>query len=208
MSKYFKVTDNPAEADFALVVIRSPESGSGYSAEDVKKGGNGYVPISLQYNPYKAVDAREESIAGGDPLEKFTNRTYRNKSVTATNTEDLKLVLDTKKAMKGKPVIVSIEMSKPMVFSEFEKDADAILATFEVQAQALLDIISGAAEPSGLLPLQMPASMKTVELQAEDVPFDMECHVDSEGNTYDFGFGLNWSGVIKDSRTEKYGKNN
>jgi len=47
--------------------------------------------------------------------------------------------------------------------------------------------------------------METVEKQFEDVPRDMECHVDSDGNTYNFAFGLNWSGVIKDSRTEKYG---
>jgi len=206
VSKYFKVTDNPSEADFALVVIRSPESGLGYDAADVKKGGSGYVPISLQYKPYKAVEARGQSIAGGDPLEEFTNRTYKNKSIVTSNSEDLDIVLSARKVMKDKPVIVSIEMSKPMVFSEFENSADAIVVTFEIQAQALLDILSGAAEPSGLLPLQMPANMKTVEVQAEDLPFDMECHVDSEGNTYDFGFGLNWSGVIKYSRTEKYRK--
>jgi len=52
----------------------------------------------------------------------------------------------------------------------------------------------------------MPSNMYTVETQYEDVPFDMTCHEDSEGNVYDFGFGLNWSGVIKDARTEKYGK--
>lgn len=206
VKKYFKVTDNPSEADFALVVIRSPNSGSGYDASEVKKGGNGYVPISLQYGPYKAVDAREQSIAGGDPLEKFTNRTYRNKTITSSNASDLKMVLDAKKAMKDKPVVVSIAMSKPIVFSEFEKEASAILVTFEVQDQAILDMLTGAAEPSGLLPLQMPIDMKTVELQKEDVPFDMICHKDSEGNTYDFGFGMNWSGVIKDARVEKYGK--
>jgi beta-glucosidase len=207
VKKYYKVTENPAEADFALVVIRSPNSGSGYDPEDAKKGGNGYVPISLQYGIYKAIEARDPSLAGGDPFEKFTNRTYKNKSITATNISDLKMVLDTKKVMKGKPVIVSIAMSKPMVFNEFEKEANAIVVNFEVQDQAILDIISGAAEPSGLLPMQMPADMKTVETQKEDVPFDMVCHVDSEGNTYDFGFGLNWSGVIKDSRVEKYKKN-
>jgi beta-glucosidase len=204
VKKYFKVTDNPAEADFALVVIRSPNSGSGYDPADIKKGGTGYVPISLQYGPYKALDARDPSIAGGDPLEKFTNRTYRNKTITTSNSGDLKLVLDTKKVMKDKPVIVSIAMSKPMVFSEFEKEASAILVTFEVQDQAILDILAGTAEPSGMLPMQMPADMKTVEKQKEDVPFDMICHVDSEGNTYDFGFGMNWSGVIKDARIEKY----
>ena len=204
VKKYFNVTDNPAEADIALVVIRSPDSGSGYDATEAKKGGNGYFPMTLQYGPYRAVDARDPSIAGGDPLEKFTNRTYRNKTVTASNLSDLAMVLDTRKAMKGKPVIVAISMSKPMVFKEFEKEADAILASFEVQDQAILDILTGVAEPTGLLPMQMPADMKTVELQAEDVPFDLECHIDSEGNKYDFGFGMNWGGVIKDGRTVKY----
>jgi beta-glucosidase len=206
VKKYFNVTENPGEADFALVIIRSPESGSGYDKEDISKGGNGYLPISLQYGLYKAAEARETSIAGGDPLESFTNRTYRNKSVTASNVNDMKMVLDARKVMKDKPVIVSVNISKPMVFSEFEKDANAILATFDVQDQALLDILTGVAEPSGLLPCQMPADMKTVETQKEDIPYDMTCHTDSQGNVYDFGFGLNWSGVIKDGRTEKYRK--
>jgi beta-glucosidase len=204
VKKYYDVTDSPADADFALVVINSPNSGGGYDPADVKKGGTGYVPISLQYRPYRAVDARDQSIAGGDPLESFTNRTYRGKTITTTNEGDLDMVLNTKKVMKGKPVIVAINVSKPMVFSEFEKEADAILVTFDVQDQALLDIVSGEAEPSALLPMQMPADMKTVEAQKEDVPMDMECYVDSEGHTYDFGYGLNWSGVINDSRVEKY----
>ncbi|HLO59172.1 MAG TPA: glycoside hydrolase family 3 N-terminal domain-containing protein [Bacteroidales bacterium] len=206
VKKYFNVTDNPAEADFALVCIASPNSGSGYDPNDVKKGGNGYVPISLQYKPYKAVDARDVSLAGGDPLEKFTNRSYKNKTVTPSNTGDLNMVLDARKAMKDKPVIVVIDVSKPMVFSEFENQANAIILAFGVQDQAKLDILTGAYEPSGLLPFQMPADMKTVELQKEDVPFDMTCHKDADGNVYDFGFGLNWSGMIKDARTEKYAR--
>lgn len=204
--KYFNVKDDPSASDFALVVINSPSSGSGYDRNDIQKGGTGYVPISLQYGLYKAVYARDPSIAGGDPLESFTNRTYRGKSVEASNVSDLKLVLDTRKAMKDKPVIVVIKMSNPMVFSEFEKYADAILVTFNVQDQAVMEILSGGFEPAGLLPLQMPSDMKTVEEQSEDVPFDMTCHTDSEGNTYDFGFGLNWNGIIKDARTEKYKK--
>ena len=91
-----------------------------------------------------------------------------------------------------------------MVFSEFEKDANAILVNFGVQDQAVLDIMTGKSEPSGLLPLQMPANMQTVEKQNEDVPHDMQCYKDSEGHVYDFGYGLNWKGVIKDARTEKY----
>jgi beta-glucosidase len=52
--------------------------------------------------------------------------------------------------------------------------------------------------------MQMPEDMATVERQLEDVPNDMTPYVDSEGNTYDFAFGLNWEGVIRDERTAKY----
>ena len=91
-----------------------------------------------------------------------------------------------------------------MVFAEIEPEADAILVHMGVQDQALMDLISGAAEPSALLPFQMPASMKTVEEQFEDVPRDMECYTDANGNVYDFAFGLNWSGLISDERVSKY----
>jgi beta-glucosidase len=206
VKKYFKVTDNPDEADYALVFIASPNSGGGYNSADAKNGGTGYVPVNLQYGAYTATDARATSIAGGDPLEKFTNRTYKGKSSTAINISDLAMVTDTYTKMKGKPVIVSVNMSNPMVFAEFEKDANAIIVDFGVQGQASLDIMTGKAEPSALLPLQMPVDMKTVEAQFEDVPHDMKCYVDEQGNKYDFGFGLNWKGVIKDGRVDKYVK--
>ncbi len=206
VKKYFNVTDNPDEADFALVFIESPNTGNGYTADDAKAGGNGYIPISLQYGEYTAKDARDPSMAGGDPLEKFTNRTYKGKSTKAINLTDLAMVNDTYAKMKGKPVIVSVDVTNPMVFSEFEKNANAILVNFGVQGQAALDIITGKTDPSGLLPLQMPADMATVEKQFEDVPHDMVCYKDSEGHVYDFAYGLNWKGVINDARTAKYGR--
>ncbi|TSD64900.1 glycoside hydrolase family 3 protein [Inquilinus sp. KBS0705] len=206
VKKYFKVTENPDEADYALVFIASPIGHGGYDADDVKAGGNGYLPVSLQYGKYTAETARETSIAGGDPLESFTNRSYKGKSETSTNVTDLAMVTDTYAKMKGKPVIVSVNLNNPMVFGELEKQANAIIVDFGVQGQASLDILTGKAEPSALLPLQMPLDMKVVEAQYEDVPHDMKCYTDTEGHTYDFGYGLNWKGVIKDARTAKYVK--
>ena len=87
---------------------------------------------------------------------------------------------------------------------EFEKSADAILVSFGTSNQPVLDIVSGKAEPSGLLPCQFPKDMKTVEEQKEDVPRDMIPYVDSEGHTYDFAYGMNWKGVIQDERVQKY----
>lgn len=204
VKKYFKVTDNPDEADYALVFIQNPANTIGYSKEDLTKGGNGYLPISLQYGDYTATDAREKSIAGGDPLEKSADRGYKNKSIKTANSTDAQLVLETKAKMKGKPVIVSVTTTNPMVFSEIEKEASAILVNFGVQDQAIFDLLAGKAEPSALLPMQMPANMSTVEKQAEDVPYDMDCHKDTDGHRYDFGFGMNWKGVIKDARVLRY----
>lgn len=209
VKKYYNVTDDPKAADFAIVFITSPQSKEGgYSEVDRKEDGNGYVPISLQYETYTATSAREESIAAGDPIvdPEVTNRSYKDKTTTSSNIMDLRTIEDTKMLMGDKPVIVSVTADKPMVFSEFERQVEGIVLNFGISTQAVLDIISGKAEPSGLLPLQMPANMETVEAQKEDVPFDMIPYKDSEGNVYDFGYGLNWNGVITDERTVKYQK--
>ena len=204
VSRYFEIVEQPGEADFALVCIASPTGMTGYDQGDIKAKGNGYVPISLQYDRYKADYAREKSIAGGSPLESFTDRSFKGKSVISRNSFDMRMVNETRAKMGKKPVVVLVDVSNPMVFSEIEKNASAILVHFGVQDQALIDIITGVSEPSGLLPFQMPADMKTVEEQLEDVPRDMKCYTDTDGNMYDFGFGLNWQGIINDGRAAKY----
>lgn len=208
VSRYFQSTSDPECADVAIVVIESPQNGrtAGYSRKDAEKGGNGFIPISLQYRPYTAVAARKQSIAGDPRPGDVLNRTYQGKTVNVANASDLDLVLDTRRKMKDKPVIVILKLSNPTVLAEIEPAVDAILVDFRVQDQAILDVLSGAFEPSGLLPFQMPADMTTVEKQFEDVPFDMTPYRDSEKNSYDFAFGLNWKGVISDERTGRYGK--
>lgn len=196
---FFEWTETPEEADFALCFIESPLS-DGYCAE------SGYRPVTLQYRPYTADKAREVSIAGGDFRENFTNRSYLGKSNTAANEADIDLVLNARAAMPDKPVIVVVRMHNPCVLAELEAAADAILVDFGVQEQALLQIISGKAQPGGLLPVQLPADMETVERHAEDAPFDYTPYRDSQGNVYDFGFGMDWNGVIFDERNAKYRK--
>ena len=204
-AKWFEVVETAEEADVAICFIESPIS-VGYSPEDRAAGGNGYLPVTLQYRPYTAKKAREESLAGGDPLEDFTNRSYFGKTNTAANEEDLDLVIRTKEQMKGKPVIVSVTVKNPLVFRELEPYADAILVEFGVSPDAVLEVITGKYEPTGLLPLQMPADMDTVEEQDEDRAFDMRVYIDSEGHAYDFAYGMNYSGVISDERTKEYGR--
>ena len=101
-------------------------------------------------------------------------------------------------------VVVVVDTANPFCVGEFEAEVDSIILHFGVEDAAICEIVSGNVEPSGLLPMQMPLDMEAVEAQYEDVPRDMECYVDSDGNTYDFTFGMNWSGMIQDERVEKY----
>lgn len=183
----------PEEADAAIVFAESPACNA-YSKEDAENGGNGYLPITLQYRPYTAKNARPVSIAGGDFRESFTNRSYQGKTNTAYNEADLDNILACRKAMGGKPVIVVETLSNPMVVSEFERETDALLAEFGVSRAAVLDVIFGRYTPTGRLPVQLPKDMDTVERHCEDKALDLEPHVDEFGRSYDYGFGISYDG--------------
>ncbi|WP_459128523.1 glycoside hydrolase family 3 protein [Latilactobacillus curvatus] len=209
-ARYFTVVGTPEEADVALVKIKSPERDfdgyNGYDSRDVEKGGNGYVPISLQYRPYTAKKAREISIAGDKRDSDVLNRTYKDKTIDTLNESDLDLVIETKKQMGVKPVIVVADAANPFVIAELDPYLDTLMVTFGVSDEAIFEIIVGNAIPSGLLPIQFPKDMEDVEQQMEDVSYDMKCFTDEVGNKYDFGFGLNFDGSIKDERNRRYKK--
>lgn len=204
LGRYFEVVDTPEEADVALVSIKSPVGHWGFVMPDEKYPEGHYNPISLQWGPYTATNARAHSIAGGDPHESSANRSYRGFTEISSNSTDALLVQTTKAVMGDKPVIVMVAMERPFVPAEIEHWADALLVSCGVSNNALLDILSGVAEPYGLLPCQLPAHMETVEAQCEDVPRDMECYRDAQGHVYDFAFGMDWKGVINDTRVKRY----
>ena len=183
VERFLDWAQTPQEADAALVFLESPLS-DGYDRE------KGYVPISLQYRPYTADAARAHSLAGGDPREPDPDRSYRGRVGTCRNESDLDNVLLARKAMGDKPVIVVIRLHHGAVLSELEPHADAIVAEFGVQTEAVMTLLTGGCKPAGRLPIQLPESMETVERHCEDKPLDMEPYTDELGNRYDFGFGL------------------
>ena len=106
-----------------------------------------------------------------------------------------------------------VEPSIP-VYDEFHMAAlhkvawitDHMMENVIILFKYIFDLVSGNAEPSGLLPVELPANMETVERQCEDRPFDMEVYVDQAGNSYGYAFGMNWEGVIQDERVTRYPK--
>jgi len=195
-----------AKADMVLAVIDNPTNQGnqfdGLGHDDVQ----GYIPLSLQYGDYVADSAavRRQSIAG----DAGENRSYYGKKARIVNATDLDSVRYgrecAQQAGKSLPVVTMVHALKPMIFSEVEPLSDAILVGYGVSDAAYFDILTGKADPQGLLPMQQPRNMETVEKQLEDVPRDMDSYVDGEGHRYDFAYGLDWQGVIRDARTAKY----
>lgn len=216
-----------AACDYAIVSMRAPYVQSTYDTENGK-----WLPASLQYEQYTADNdsVKRETIAGDMVLQEIDtgdygivtqevkeNRSYYGNTAALPDSysdyETLQYV-DSVVSDDCK-VIVVMNTMLPLVWSEVEPMADAILLWFNgyegavfdpewFQPEALMNIITGQVEPSALLPYQMPKDMAAAEAQLEDVPRDVECYVDSNGNAYDFGFGMNWSGVINDERVQTY----
>ena len=73
--------------------------------------------------------------------------------------------------IKSKPTVVAINFSSPWVLDELDgAAAKTILATFGTTPDALLDIVSGAYNPTGKLPFTIPASQQAVVDNKSDVP--------------------------------------
>ena len=84
------------------------------------------------------------------------------------------------------PTIATVFLDRPAILTPITNGARAVLANFGVSDAALLDVLTGKANPHGKLPFELPSSMEAVAAQHPDVPHD------SRAPLYRFGFGLKY----------------
>jgi beta-glucosidase len=84
------------------------------------------------------------------------------------------------------PTIVDIYLDRGAVIPEISEQCAALLASFNVTDDVILDVVFGNYNPTGKLPIEMPRSMEAVRAQKEDLPYD------SEDPLYPFGHGLTY----------------
>jgi beta-glucosidase len=105
-------------------------------------------------------------------------------------------------------LVVGLNVILPWLLGTIEPLADALVAGFDTRTEALFDVIVGAAQPRGRLPLTFPLDNAAIAIDENgicaspnDVPgFDKEkymggrpyVYVDSEGNRYQSGYGLSY----------------
>ncbi|GAA1398846.1 glycoside hydrolase family 3 N-terminal domain-containing protein [Luteococcus peritonei] len=192
--------------DMVLVGMRGPDNGDNFTGAGLTKDGTFY-PLSLQWKPYTAIgkNVRKVSIAGDIlPDGSQENRSYFGRTSRIGNEYDLTATLNAVRAVKkvekrtGReiPVVVAVKAKTSFIPAEFERKVDALVVGYSVSDRALIDTMLGFHNPTGRLPITSPRNMDAVEAQAEDVGEDMAPYRDSAGNTYRFGFGLNWKGTI------------
>ena len=111
---------------------------------------------------------------------------------------------------KTVPTITVINFSSPWLIQEIEPNAAAVIGTFGVKTEALMDVIRGKFNPTGKLPLTIPASQEAVANEKGDVPgFDESpsyVYQAKSGDKYGYGFGLSYPMEHKEERSSGIGK--
>ncbi len=119
------------------------------------------------------------------------------KGMSITLNKDTGIDVAKIKSIESKvPTVLIINLVNPWVINEIEPDAAAVLTTFGIKGEALLDVVYGRFKPTGKLPLTIPKNQEAVEKNASDVPgfaenFDY-AYTNADGNKYVFGFGISY----------------
>ncbi len=174
------VAASPQEADVCLLRVRrggNPAGGGrgrrGPGAEEVPAG---------RGRDGRAAGQRGGGAPGGRGG--FGDLQTRGEPIDLTFPADQLRTL--RAVMQARPTVVALYLDRPYVIPEIARESAALVGHFGVTDAALLDVLTGAAAPSGKLPFEMPSSMDAVRAQKEDVPYD------SVAPLFRFGHGLTY----------------
>ncbi|WP_201276537.1 glycoside hydrolase family 3 protein [Marisediminicola senii] len=90
----------------------------------------------------------------------------------------------------GAITIAVPQLSRPLVLGNVVENSDAVIGAYGASDEALLNVITGAAQPEGTLPFELPSSMEQVAAQLSDVPND------TADPLFEYGFGLSYAAVV------------
>ncbi len=85
---------------------------------------------------------------------------------------------------QGLPLVIDVQLDRPAILTPFEARSSILLASFGASDMAFFDVLTGAREPRGRLPFELPRSMSAVEAQRPGAP------ADSAAPLYPLGYRL------------------
>ena len=170
---------------------------------------NLYVEVFTSGNGAAAQTAALKALFAGDPMVRIVDDLSEATAALVflqpsqrelPDTVDIKLSPSTginvekvQQIEAAVPTILAINFSTAWVIDDVEPGAAAVIGTFDVKANALVDLLSGRFLPKGKLPMSIPADQAAVDANASDVPGYLEAfdyaYKNAVNDTYIFGFG-------------------
>ena len=162
---YGTLVDRPAQAD--LILVRT-------GVTEPRAAGPGFGGQANMTPAQRAAMQRQREIEAAKPV---------NIEIPASIWNNVK-----KLSATGKPVVVAFNPSGTSIVlpQDLKKVVKGCFLVFDCLDNALLDCVFGKFNPIGKLPFEIPATMKDVEAQLEDVPFD------APNKAFEYGFGLSY----------------
>lgn len=194
--KDITLTENPAEADIALLMI-SPSSGDYFTAT------KGYLELDICENkvvpnvddfcrPLKETH-EETTLAGAGRIAEIAEAVHAN----------------------GGKVVANVNVALAWILGNVEPYVDAFTVGYDTYAEATIDVMRGRFSPVGKLPITFPRNDEVLAVNEDgvcispnDVPgFDKDLYMpeemkdengkayayrDAAGNYYEYGFGLSY----------------
>lgn len=97
---------------------------------------------------------------------------------------DPEVVAHVQEVAAAVPTVVDVFLDRPAILGPIVEAAHAVTGNWGASPDAVLDVLSGAAQAKGRLPFDIPSSMAAVEASRADVPFD------TADPLFRFGHGL------------------
>ncbi len=184
------LTDNYEEADYAILMI-DPTSGEYFNATA------GLLELSICEDKDVA-----DCVDGIPSLDAF------HKETTLAGANRIPTIAEAVHANGGK-VISNINFKLAWLVGNIETNSDALLGGFDTYTSATLDVIRGRYNPTGKMPITLPASEEVIAvdqngecISPNDVPgYDKDqylpegmtyAYTDAAGNAYKLGYGLSY----------------
>jgi len=126
-----------------------------------------------------------------------TERILDSMVATLIPDEDLAFnadIVDKAKGYAGEARLITVvDLNRPAILTELVSVSDALVGTFGVSDEAILDVVFGRHSPNGKLPFELPSSMSEVRTQLEDIPDD------TANPLFPYGWGLSFDSDEKTS---------
>lgn len=152
----YTLVDDAAEADIAIL--------------DVVPGG---ISNASEYlHNVDLVEEFEQPHVNPDTGE------YDGETVDVTTLQDVDKIPEIAQTVhdNGGIVIASIDISSPWILTNLEPYCDALIGSFSTSAQARMDVLTGAYNPTGKLPVTMVSCNEVIAVNEETL---------EDGNTYE-----------------------